>query len=313
MKGERTVGNIRHVVAHRILFTAVVLMSGLFGVAGCNDQNGIGHQGPDPKTSQDRTYRLQRVFEVAGRQGIAADGERCYISGSKALYVYSKGGELLLENKDPFAALAKPANHIGDIDVHDGELYAGIEWFVDGQGRDIQIAIYDAESLEYRRSIDWDFESGQVEVSAVAVDPGNGLVWMTDWVDGSYVYRYDLATGSYAGKLHLRPVPQWQQGMVVDGGNLLISADDGDADLDEADNLWRVAAESDLPGTFVTHEWTFSDFRRAGEIEGVTIDPENGDFLVLSNRGARIVLGMPSGFYPGYDREIDEVYVYSRE
>jgi hypothetical protein len=27
-------------------------------------------------------------------------------------------------------------------------------------------------------------------------------------------------------------------------------------------------------------------------------------------RGKRIVLGMPKGFYPGYDREISEVYVF---
>ncbi len=32
--------------------------------------------------------------------------------------------------------------------------------------------------------------------------------------------------------------------------------------------------------------------------------------LVLANRGKRIILGMPTGLYPGYDREIHEIYVY---
>jgi hypothetical protein len=32
--------------------------------------------------------------------------------------------------------------------------------------------------------------------------------------------------------------------------------------------------------------------------------------LLLYNRGARIVLGMPKGFYEGYDREISEVFSY---
>ena len=158
-------------------------------------------------------YRLVRVLEVAGRQGIATDGDRYYVSGSTALYVYSKEGELLAANEEPFVDLAKPANHIGDISVHDGELFAGIEWFSDGRGTDIQIAVYDAETLRYKKSVDWKPESGQVEVSAVAVDAANGLVWMTDWVNGTHVYRYDMATGSYAGKLHIRPVPQWQQGI----------------------------------------------------------------------------------------------------
>jgi hypothetical protein len=31
----------------------------------------------------------------------------------------------------------------------------------------------------------------------------------------------------------------------------------------------------------------------------------------IATDGARIVLGMPKDFYPGYDREVHEVYVYS--
>jgi hypothetical protein len=255
-------------------------------------------------------YRLLRILEVAGRQGIATDGERYFNSGSTALYVYSKEGELLAENTEPFADLVKPANHIGDISVHDGELFAGIEWFDDGRGTDIQIAIYDAETLRFRRSVDWSPDSGQVEVSALAVDAESGLVWMTDWVDGTYVYRYDLATETYAGKLHLRPVPQWQQGIAAFEGSLYITADDGDAESDEADNLWRVPAETDATAAYVTHEKVFTEFKRAGEIEGIDFDRAAGEMLVLANRGKRIVLGMPKGLYPGYEREIHEVYVY---
>jgi hypothetical protein len=84
---------------------------------------------------------LLRVFEVGGRQGITPDGQRYYVSGSTSLYVYSKNGKLLDANEAPFAELEKAANHIGDTSVHDGKLYAGIEWFEDGRGRDIQIAI----------------------------------------------------------------------------------------------------------------------------------------------------------------------------
>jgi hypothetical protein len=255
-------------------------------------------------------YEQLRVFEVAGRQGIATDGERYFNSGSTALYVYSKDGELVAENAEPFVDLQKPANHIGDISVHDGELYAGIEWFSDGRGTDIQIAVYDADTLRYKKSVDWHPESGQVEVSALAVDAANGVVWMTDWVNGTYVYRYDMATDSYAGKLHLRPVPQAQQGIAAYSGHLYITADDGDAEDDEVDNLWRLAAEIGSTSAYVTHEKAFTEFRRVGEIEGIDFDREAGEMLVLANRGKRIVLGMPKGLYPGYDREIHEVYVY---
>ena len=40
---------------------------------------------------------------------------------------------------------------------------------------------------------------------------------------------------------------------------------------------------------------------------------KTGDLLVHMNRGARIVLGMGKGFYPGYTEEVHEIYRYSME
>lgn len=121
------------------------------------------------------------------------------------------------------------------------------------------------------------------------------------------LYRY-----SVDGKLQLRPVPHWQQGIAYLDGYLYFNADDGDADLDEADNLWRAPADPAASPVFVEHVWEFSEFLRAGEIEGISFDRTTGELPVLSNHGARIVLGMPSGFYPGHDREVHEVYVMTR-
>lgn len=55
-----------------------------------------------------------------------------------------------------------------------------------------------------------------------------------------------------------------------------------------------------------------NDFRREGEIEGIAIDPSNGEQLVVNNRGTSIVLGMSRGPLTdeGYDREIHELYIY---
>ena len=46
-----------------------------------------------------------------------------------------------------------------------------------------------------------------------------------------------------------------------------------------------------------------------GEIEGITFT--DSQMLISYNRGARIVLGMPKGFYEGYDQEIHEVFDYT--
>jgi len=63
----------------------------------------------------------------------------------------------------------------------------------------------------------------------------------------------------------------------------------------------------------VVLEKTFDDVTRQGEIEGLSFDRSRGQFLLLYNRGARIVLGMPKGFYEGYTEEIHEVFVYTRK
>ena len=81
---------------------------------------------------------------------------------------------------------------------------------------------------------------GQVEVSGVGVDATNNQVWLSDWVSSFYLYRYDLSDGKYTGKLHLLPSPQWHQGIAVYQDHLFITADDGNADRREHDNLWTV-------------------------------------------------------------------------
>ena len=89
-----------------------------------------------------------------------------------------------------------------------------------------------------------------------------------------------------------------------------MTSDDGDADQNEPDHMYRIDRNADRSKGTVTLERTFDDVIRQGEIEGLSFDKERGQFLLLYNRGARIVLGMPKGFYDGYTEEIHEVYVY---
>lgn len=179
--------------------------------------------------------------------------------------------------------------------------------------KNIQVAVYDAKTLEYKYSIPWNEDSGQVEVCGLAVDRENNMVWMADWTKGRYLYRYNLSTKKYDGKVHLRPDPQYTQGIFCINGKVLISADDGDANFDESDNIY-IADVSDYKKTtsYVNLFREMSDFKRAGEIEGLAIDPINSDLLVLANRGTKIDRGMPIGFYEGYDKEIHELYIYKK-
>lgn len=271
-------------------------------------------------------YRLKKVIPVAGRQGIAIDNNYYYVSCSKVLYKYDKEGNLLLKNDNPFKGLKLEANHFGDIDIFNGELYTGIEVFVDGRGKNIQVAVYDAETLTYKRSLDWEPASGQVEVSGLAVDRERNMVWMSDWVDSRYVYCYSLETGKYYTKMQCRPMPYWCQGIFIADNTMLFSADDGESTFHIADCIYK-ADISNVPYTGLKDGEAagamagklelfreMTDFKRAGEIEGLSIDPVNDDLVVLNNRGVQILLGMPKGPFKeeGYTEEIHELYVYER-
>ncbi|SFD18316.1 hypothetical protein [Pragia fontium] len=261
-------------------------------------------------------YQLKKTFEVDGRQGITTDSKFYYVSGSTTLSKYDMQGNLLATNKTPFEGYKIPANHIGDIDVYNNEIYVSAEWFMDGVGKDIQIAVHDADTLKLKRTFPFNPESGQQEVSAITVDKVNNSIWMASWVgeeSGRYLYEYDLDNGKYKRKVHLQPVPQWIQGIVAYQGDIYLTADDGTADNKEVDNLYRVKIDKNSTNAPVVLERAFTDFKDYGEIEGVAINPQTHELLVHSNRGKQIVLGMPKGFYPGYDREISEVYVYGME
>ena len=136
---------------------------------------------------------------------------------------------------------------------------------------------------------------------------------MTSWIDdesSEYLYMYDLDTGDYKGKLKMQPSPKWLQGIACFDGSLYVTSDDGDADENAPDHLYRVDVSESRETGQVILEKTFDDVTRQGEIEGLTFDTARKAFLLLYNRGARIIAGMPPGFYDGYDQEIHEVFIY---
>ncbi len=302
-----------------------------------------------------KEYRLKQVVQVDGRQGIAADKDYFYVSDTRGLYKYDRNWKLVKKRvqtkSDGLFPHPELANHFGDIDVHDGKIYTGNEHFNLGRGENICVSIYDANTLKWIEDIPWSAESGQVEVSGVAVDRERNLIWLSDWVDSRYVYAYSLETKKYYTKVQCRPEPYWCQGIFIADGKMLLSADDGESTYHIADNLYIMditgvpytglkqgtepvkdtpwSVKTDAKGKVVTRTGLIAagasagkvelfremtDFRRAGEIEGLCIDPVTQDLLVLNNRGTQIILGMSQGPFKdeGYDKEIHEVYIYEK-
>ena len=260
-------------------------------------------------------YVRREAHPVAGRQGICTEAGYYWVSGSGTLTKYDRDWQLVAENTEPFAGYALEVNHIGDIDVYQNELYLGVEYFMDGEGKNIQVAVYDGDTLKLKRVFPFRADTGQMECSGIAVDPDSRTVYMTSWIDdesSDYLYMYDLDTGDYKGKMKLQPGPKWMQGIAYFDGSLYVTCDDGDAEEDAPDHMYRVDASENKETGAVTLEKTFDDVIRQGEIEGLTFDAAGGQFLLLYNRGAKIIAGMPTGFYEGYSEEIHEVFVYDR-
>ena len=258
------------------------------------------------------TYQLTKTVEVDGRQGVAAENGCYWISGSTTLSKYDRDWNLVATNEAPFErGYDLEVNHIGDIDVYNNEVYCGVELFVDGVASNIQIAVYDGDTLELKRTFNFVQDSGQDECSGICVNPDTKTVTMCSWTDtGDHVYNYDLETGNYLGKVRLSPSPKWIQGVAYHQGAYYLTADDGDANDDAPDHVYRFELVDGASEAQVELSRTLDDVRRPGEIEGLSFDEDTGEMLVLYNRGAVIEQGMPVGFYDGYDHEIHEVYVY---
>ena len=285
---------------------ALAVVSPSAGCARATSASGPAKDGP----AEART--LAKTVEVDGRQGVAAENGCYWVSGSTTLSKYDKDWNLIATNGAPFErGYELEVNHIGDIDVYDNEVYCGVELFVDGVASNIQIAVYDGDTLELKRTFNFERDSGQDECSGICVNPDTGTVSMCAWTDtGDHVYNYDLKTGEYLGKVRLSPAPTWIQGVAYHQGAYYLTADDGDANDDAPDHVYRFELANGEPEAQVELAATLDDVQRQGEIEGLSFDEDSGEMLVLYNRGAVIEQGMPVGFYDGYDHEIHEVYVY---
>ena len=292
---------------------SIVMSIIMFSFSACVSKKETTEVPAEQKDGGQISYELNSVHEVNGRQGIATEGDFYWVSGSTTLTKYDKNFHVIAENNDPFKGYSLEVNHIGDIDVYNNELYLGVENFVDGVGKNIQVAVYDGDTLELKRVFPFNSETGQMECAGIAVDPDHRIVYMCSWINdnsSSFLYMYSLDDGSYIGKVHMTPFPQWLQGIAYYNGNLYATCDDGDAEDDLPDHMYRIVLSEDRKTASVVLEKTLDDVTKQGEIEGLTFDKETSQLLIVYNRGARIILGMPSGFYEGYDHEIHETFVY---
>jgi hypothetical protein len=201
-------------------------------------------------------------------QGVAIDSSNVYHLFTTAL---SKQGYTNLTsllpatfNVSPFAGMTNDYNHLGAGCCYGGNLYVAAEMYHGcGNATNASIAVFDAQSLALK-SMNL-VSNYQGEISAVAITP-DGVVYTTDFCDGSRLFKYDL-NFNYLGPVILSTNIPYIQGITCYNNLLLVIADAG-----ASGNLWVVDPTSG-------HCSLLANLQVAGNTEWEGIAVFNGTLL----------------------------------
>lgn len=169
-------------------------------------------------------------------QGIATDDQQWYFSWQYGLEIADDQFNSVRRNSSivppefgiPFNLLLRHLDHIGDIDYHDGIIYASLDTtkgFNNGH-----VALYNASDLSYT-GVSYALTGAPSNpkndiASWVAVDPNRNLGYGKEWQLGNTINEYNLADWSFAGEVVLDLALQRIQGAKVQGNWLYMSSDD---------------------------------------------------------------------------------------
>jgi hypothetical protein len=254
---------------------AALAVAGL--LASCSSGSSDGSR---PTTTRSRTtttvgltYSARVVGEVvvnaAYRQGLARVDTGWIFSLDDGLF---HTDDALQQTSSRVPAIppewkARGFNHIGDIDVAKGVLYAPLEQPDYERGQQAMLT-YDAATLEYKAGLN----VAQHHNSFVTVDPTTGVAYSMDRFGGKALLRYDVDDGwRPLSPLKLSTTVDRVQGADVRDGAVWLSTDDA------TDGVYRV----DLTSGKVSALGSIGHVD--GEGEGIDATPSSqGDLHVLS-------------------------------
>lgn len=186
-------------------------------------------------------------------QGLATDGERWFFSHRYSLYSTKLEDfqSILYTNEDaiPTELKREGYDHIGDIEVYKGMIYAPLE---DKLYTKPIIALYSADTLEYLGSIG---PLSQKHMPWCTVDPNSETILSSEFDNVNEVYVYDM-NGNLIDKIKLSKTLNRVQGGKILGRHLYLTADDG------GDTIYKVDIETGEVDAFLKIPTPF-------EVEGI--------------------------------------------
>lgn len=230
-----------------------------------------------PRALDTDTAKLtsQKVFvmeqALAMGQGITTDGRYFYTSGSATGLHVTMLAKIDAETMTMTAHSVNPLpdeckergnNHIGGISCYNGKIYAPVEG---GNVQKACVVVYDSETLEPAGEIyDLPNEIFDDGIPWLAVDPGTGLLYTSQWDRSPSVYVFDVNNGmSFVKELTLTGIGELDriQGGEFFNGTLYLSQDTKDGGtikrllkVDVATGEVSVAAERNVNGSNIEAE-----------------------------------------------------------
>lgn len=171
--------------------------------------------------TNERCYSLIDAFVMG--QGLDEDGDYYYTSGSLAgiqlccLGIVDKAtGEIIKDNIDalPQEFKDKDYDHIGDISVQNGIIYAPVEDKAEAQPL---VLLYDSETLEYM-DVYYELDATYLTDGIPWCATDDNYLYATQFNDAERVVVYNIDDMSFSHTVELsEPLARVQAGDVVDG------------------------------------------------------------------------------------------------
>jgi hypothetical protein len=171
-------------------------------------------------------------------QGIATDGERWFFSWQYGLELANKKFETVKRNSSfalpfnltpgiPPALLAQGLDHIGDIDYHDGIIYASLDTtngYTNGH-----VALFNARDLSFT-GVSYELTGAPSNpkkdvASWVAIDAKRHRGYGKEWQSGNTINVYSLPDWKWTGVITLDTALESIQGAKVHGDWLYMASD----------------------------------------------------------------------------------------
>jgi hypothetical protein len=264
--------------ARRFLVVTSLVAVILAGCSSASKQTDVTSTAPAATTTQPARYTTtvtrEIVVDSAYRQGLARTPSGWAFSVNDGLFLTDDALHQIkaLTPAIPAAWKAQGYDHIGDIDVENGVLYAPLEQPNYSLKHQAMLE-FDAATLAYRRGV----ELPQHQNSFVTVDPATNTAYTMDEFGGAALLRYRATDWKPLPPLRLSRFVDKVQGADLHGGAAWMSTDDARKGVYRVD--LRTGATQALGS--IGH--------LDGEGEGIDATPVDGIDLRVLSIDAKIV------------------------